>query len=161
MYADPILPRLVTSILMVLVVGLVLRRLRQPHVLAYLLAGMALGPYGLGIFTDSESISRLGDLGIILLLFFVGMEISLPRLAANWRIAAGGTLLQILLSVAAVWLIGLRLDWPLERVVLLGFVISLSSTGVALAMLKSWGHMDSQMGQDKILKIQNDAIRKI
>ncbi len=148
MHADPILPRLVASMLVLLVIGLVLRRLRQPHVVAYLLAGIVLGPHGLALYSDTDAISRLGDLGLILLLFFVGMKMSLPRLAASWRVAVVGTALQIALSLLAVSSLGLWLSWPAERVVLVGFVISLSSTAVVVSMLHTWGHLSSQLGRD-------------
>ena len=160
MHADPILPVLTATTFVLLLVGLVLRRFRQPHVLAYLLAGVALGPHGLAVFSNADAISRLGDLGIILLLFFVGMEMSLSRLAANWRVAVLGTLLQILVSLGVVALLGATLDWPLERAVLIGFVISLSSTAVAVSMLKVWGHLDSRLGLDVmgILIVQDLAV---
>jgi CPA2 family monovalent cation:H+ antiporter-2 len=160
MHADPLLPVVAATTLVLLGVGLALRRLRQPHVLAYLLAGVALGPHGLGIFSDTDSISRLGDFGIILLLFFVGMEMSLPRLVANWRIAVLGTLLQILLSLGLVAALALALDWPLARAVLIGFVISLSSTAVAVSMLSVWGHLDTKLGLDVlgILIVQDLAV---
>jgi len=160
MHADPLLPVLAATTLVLLLVGLVLRQMKQPHVLAYLLAGVALGPHGLAIFSDADAISRLGEFGIILLLFFVGMEMSLPRLVANWRVAVIGTVLQILLSLAVVGLLAAVLDWPVARAILIGFVISLSSTAVAVSMLSVWGYLDSRLGLDvmSILIVQDLAV---
>ena len=71
--------------------------------------------------------------------------------AQGWRVALLGTLLQILASVGLVWLIGRWFDWSLARVVLLGFVISLSSTAVVLKLLKDRGELDSPSGRDVLM----------
>jgi len=83
MHLDPMLPRIVGVVLVVLALGLVLRLLRQPYVIGYLLAGVLLGPHGAGVVDDQVNTERLGSIGVVILLFFVGMEVSLPRLAAH------------------------------------------------------------------------------
>ncbi|MDF1562438.1 MAG: cation:proton antiporter [Deltaproteobacteria bacterium] len=160
MHLDPYLPKVVGAALLVLVLGMILRRLRQPHVIVYLLAGVLLGEHGLEIFAEPAVAARLGDFGVVLLLFFFGMEVSLPRLVANWKVAIGGTLLQILASVGLVLALGAFLDWPLGRSVLLGFVISLSSTAVVISILRSRGQLASQAGHDAlgILLVQDMAV---
>ena len=71
------------------------------------------------------------------LLFFIGMEISLPRLIANWRIPVLGTMIQVVLSVGAIWVVGRFLEWQLERIIVLGFVISLSSSAIVINYLQN------------------------
>lgn len=97
---------------------------------------------------------------MILLLFFVGMEVSVPKLAENWRVPILGVIAQIGLSLLAMAGLGWALAWPIERIVLLGFVISLSSTAVVVSLLRSWGEMESEVGQDAlgILLAQDLAI---
>lgn len=160
MHLDPIMPYLVGAALTIVVVGLILRRLRQPHVVAYLLTGVALGPHGLAFIADKTTLSHLGSLGVVLLLFFVGMEVSPRRLIGNWKVAVVGTLLQILISVGVVWGIGQFADWPLARTLLIGFVISLSSTAVVLKILQDRGELESDTGQDVlgILLVQDLAV---
>ena len=148
MHIDPILPTLVAIIGVVLLIGLSLQLLRQPQVIGYLLAGVAIGPFGLALLTDTEFASRLGGFGVILLLFFVGMEVAPRQLISGWRIAVIGTLAQVALSVALVIPIGLWFDWPVERVVLLGFVTSLSSTAVIIKLLRDSGEINRKEGQD-------------
>jgi CPA2 family monovalent cation:H+ antiporter-2 len=148
MHIDPILPTLVAIIGVVLLIGLSLQILRQPQVIGYLLAGVAIGPFGLALLTDTEFASRLGGFGVILLLFFVGMEVAPRQLISGWRIAVIGTLAQVALSVALVIPIGLWFDWPVERVVLLGFVTSLSSTAVIIKLLRDSGEINRKEGQD-------------
>jgi CPA2 family monovalent cation:H+ antiporter-2 len=144
------MPALVGAALAMLLITVVMRRLRQPHVIAYLLGGLLLGPAGLGIFRDEHLLARVGGLGVILLLFFVGLEVSLPRLARNWRVACIGTFLQIACSVGCVWGLGAWLDWELPRIVLLGFAISLSSTAVVVSLLRARGTLDSEQGHDAL-----------
>ena len=160
MHLDPILPRIVAAVFVLLLLGLGLRRFRQPHVIVYLLAGVALGPDGLGLFTDKVALSRVGDLGVVLLLFFVGMEVSVRRLLQSWRVSVVGTLLQILASVGCVAMIGWLRDWSLARIVLLGFAISLSSTAVVVSLLRAKNEMDSAAGRDAlgILLLQDLAL---
>ena len=101
MHIDPILPTLVAIIAVVLLIGLLLQLTRQPQVIGYLLAGVAIGPFGLSLLTDAALASRLGSFGVVLLLFFVGMEVAPRQLLSGWRIAVVGTLVQVALSVAS------------------------------------------------------------
>ncbi|MDH5444729.1 MAG: cation:proton antiporter [Gammaproteobacteria bacterium] len=160
MHLDPALPGIVAALLAVLLVGLILHRLKQPHVVAYLVTGIILGPHVIGLFSDQQLIERLGAMGVVLLLFFIGMEVSPRKLVASWRIAVVGTTIQILLSVLCVWLLGKWLDWPLSRSILLGFVISLSSTAVVLKIMQESGELETETGQNVlgVLLMQDMAI---
>ncbi len=150
MHLDPVMPQLVGSILGILFIGLLFSWLKQPSVIGYLLAGILMGPYGLNLIEDQAAISRLGAFGVVLLLFFIGMESSPQKLAKAWRLSLFGTLLQVMISVVSVWMLGLWLGWPLSRIVLIGFVISLSSTAVVLKLLQDRGELNSQAGQNAL-----------
>ncbi len=147
MHMDPLMPNIVGITLLILIVGVVLKVLKQPHVIAYLIAGVALGPWGLALINDLELINRLGAMGVVLLLFFVGMETDAKQLVQNWRLAIVGTGLQIGLSVILVLVLGRFLNWPIERILLIGFVISLSSTAVVIQLLQDKGLMGHRVGQ--------------
>jgi CPA2 family monovalent cation:H+ antiporter-2 len=148
MHLDPLLPTLVAILAVILLIGLALQLMQQPQVIGYLLAGVAIGPIGLALLTEIDFASRLGSFGVVLLLFFVGMEIAPKRLLAGWRIAVIGTLVQVALSVAMVLPIGLWFDWPVDRIVLLGFVTSLSSTAVIIKLLQDSGELYQKEGQN-------------
>ena len=151
MHLDPIMPYLVGAVLAVLVLGLILRSIRQPYVIGYLIAGIILGPHGVALITDEDMLAHLGAIGVVLLLFFIGMEVSPKKLLDNWKVAVLGTLLQIIISVGCVWPLGAFLDWPLSRILLIGFVISLSSTAVVLKLLQDWKEFDSKVGQNVLV----------
>ena len=98
MHLDPALPYIVGSLLVILLMGLLLHRLKQPHVVGYLIVGILLGPNVLNMINDQATIERIGAMGVVFLLFFIGMEASPRRLMATWRITVIGTIIQILIS---------------------------------------------------------------
>jgi len=157
---DPILPIIAGTAFAILILGLILNRMKQPQIIGYIIAGVILGPHVLDVVHDLEVMKRMGSVGVLLLLFFVGMEVSLPRLLKNWRVVIVGTMLQIVLSVLFVLLIGHIVNWPIGRSILLGFVISLSSTAVVIKILQEWRLLESEIGRDVlgILLVQDMAI---
>lgn len=160
MHMDPLLPVFVACAFGILVIGALARRLAQPYVVGYLIAGVLLGPDGLAVFTDVPVLTRVGEIGVIFLLFFVGMEVDLQRLVSGWKVPVLGTTFQIAGSVACVAGIGWLLDWPLARVVLLGFVVSLSSTALVVSMLRQWRELETPVGTEAlgILLVQDVAV---
>ena len=130
-----------------LLCGLALARLRQPAIVGYILAGVVLGPSGLGLVEDRDQINLLAELGVLMLLFLIGMELSLRAFKTVWRIALLGTGLQIGGALAAMLLFSLVLGWPLELAMLLGFVVALSSPAVAIKMLDEIGELHREVGR--------------
>ncbi|PIP81148.1 MAG: sodium:proton exchanger [Gammaproteobacteria bacterium CG22_combo_CG10-13_8_21_14_all_40_8] len=151
MHLSPILPLLVGVLFVILFIGLLLRSFRQPQLVSYIIAGIVIGPFGLSLLSDAVVIDELGGFGVTLLLFFIGMEVSPQQLIKGWRIAIFGTLFQIMVSVFFTWLMGTILGWPFARSILLGFVISLSSTAVVLKLLQDRGELSSHEGQNVLL----------
>lgn len=147
---DPLLSILVLLSIGIIVASFLLKLFKQPYVIAYILVGILMGPDGLHLITDESLIINLGSFGLVLLLFFIGMEISLPKLIANWRVSVIGTLIQSLLSICAVWILGYFLNWQPNRIIVLGFVISLSSSAVVINYLQNTGQTDSKVGQNVI-----------
>ncbi|MDY6829258.1 MAG: cation:proton antiporter [Pseudomonadota bacterium] len=160
MHVDPIMPILVATVLGILLVGVVAQRLRQPNVIGYLIAGIVLGPHTLQVVSDPQVPERMGAIGVVLLLFFVGMEVSPRKLLSGWTVSVFGTALQIGGSVLAVWLLGLALGWSLSTVVLFGFIVSLSSTAVVLPILQQRNELDTPLGQQVlgVLLVQDLAL---
>jgi CPA2 family monovalent cation:H+ antiporter-2 len=150
MHMDPALPTAVATLLVVVLLSLAFRRLRQPLIVAYLFAGVLLGPSGLAWWTDLASLERAGELGVLLLLFFAGMELQIPKLIESWRVPVLGTTLQVLSSVGLAFALGAAFDWPAPRSLLLGFVISLSSTAVVLNLLRARSELTTPLGIDVV-----------
>ncbi len=150
MHMDPVLPTIVGTIFLMLLVGGILKLLNQPQIIAYLLAGVLIGPHGLGLISDTDFIHRLGAFGVVLLLFFVGMEVVPEQLRERWRIPVVGTLLQVLFCFMPVAAIGLMFDWSWARIALLTFVVSLSSSAVVIRLLQDRSELNTSFGQDML-----------
>lgn len=148
MHMDPVLPLFLTILLILLGISLIGVLSKQPVIIGYLIAGIAIGPAGFALVSDPEVLTRLGAVGVVLLLFFIGMEISPAKIKSNLLLAGIGTLAQITITVLVLVGIGEIFDWPLNRSVLLGFVVALSSTAVILKLLEDWDELQSKTGQD-------------
>ena len=127
--------------------GFVLVRLKQPAIVGYILTGVVLGPTGFGLVSNTDSITLLAELGVIMLLFLVGMELSVRAFAAVAGLAAAVTIGQIAAGLAITGVFGLLLGWPVEQVVVLGFIVAVSSTAVAIRMLEEVGELRTAMGR--------------
>ena len=150
MHYDPFMLKIVGGLLGILGVVFVSRALRQPHVVGYLFAGILLGPHGLALLTEPATLSRIGQIGVLLLLFFIGMENNPRELLTRWRITFIGTAVQIGASVGCIWLLGSWMGWNAPRIVLLGFVVSLSSTALVLNYLRETGQTGAKIGKDAL-----------
>jgi CPA2 family monovalent cation:H+ antiporter-2 len=129
-----------------LLCGIGMRWLKQPAVLGYILAGVLLGPSGLGLASDRAGIQLLAEMGVLMLLFIIGMELSLQGIRAVWKVALFTTLFQIGAGLTLTYLLSFVLDWPISMVLVLGFVIALSSTAVAIKMLEEIGEKTTRVG---------------
>jgi len=138
---------LAVVILTALACGMAMARFHQPALVGYLFAGVLLGPDGLQLVENRGLVSALAELGVLLLLFVVGMELSVRTLRFIWRIAVPAVALQIAGSLGVVFLIGWALNYTLAETVVLGFVIALSSTAVAVKMMEETGALRSRIGR--------------
>lgn len=134
-------------VLAAMICGMAMSALRQPPIVGYILAGVILGPSGLQLVQDREQVTTLAELGVLMLLFFIGMELSLRSFRRMWRLAILTTVIQIVVSAGAMLLLMPLLDWPVEQAVLFGFVIALSSTAVAIRMLEDIGELRTRTGR--------------
>ncbi|MCB0130726.1 MAG: cation:proton antiporter, partial [Caldilineaceae bacterium] len=125
-----------------LIGGLIAQRLRQPLVIGYILAGVAVGPYtGAVTVSNVHDIELLAEIGVALLLFALGLEFSLKELRPVRAIALIGTPIQMALTMLVGVGIGQWLGWNWTSSVWFGAAISLSSTMVTLKTLISQGRM--------------------
>lgn len=127
--------------------GIMMVRYRQPAIIGYILAGVILGPSGLGFVENREYISLLAELGVILLLYFIGMELSLRSFRVIWRLALFATLAQIGGSTLAVLVLSKFFGWPVGHAVLFAFCLALSSTAVAVKVLEGIGELRTRVGR--------------
>lgn len=134
-------------VLAAMVCGMLMTAIRQPPIVGYILAGVILGPSGLELVRDREQVTILAELGVLMLLYFIGMELSLRSFRRMWRLAVLTALIQIGVSTGAMLLLMNLLAWPIEQAVLFGFVLALSSTAVAVRMLEDIGELRTRAGR--------------
>ena len=146
-YSHEALTGIAAVVLAALACGMILERLRQPAIVGYILAGALLGPSGLGFVQDRTGIDKLAELGVLMLLFLVGMELSVRAFRRVWILALITTLVQISASVGVMLLAGRILGWNAPAAVFFGFVIALSSTAVAVKVLENLGELRRRAGR--------------
>jgi CPA2 family monovalent cation:H+ antiporter-2 len=141
------LVEIVALMLAAAVIGYLSTRLRIVPIVGFLLAGVAIGPHALGLVQSQQAIDVAAEVGVILLLFTIGIEFSLARLAAMWRLILIGGGLQVVLTVgvAAGALALFGVSWQVG--VFTGFLVSLSSTAIVLRLLASQGETQSDTGR--------------
>jgi CPA2 family monovalent cation:H+ antiporter-2 len=127
--------------------GLIAHKLRQSPLVGYLLAGMIVGPFTPGLVLDRTQIAALAEVGVIFLMFALGIEFSLKELARVKGPAILGTIAQVLLLIGAGTFFGRLLGWPAGQSLFFGGVISISSTMVILKSLMGRGEVGANHGR--------------
>jgi CPA2 family monovalent cation:H+ antiporter-2 len=142
-----ILRELIILLAASLPITFVFHKLRLPALVGFLITGVLIGPHGAAIITETVVVERLADIGVVLLLFTVGLEFSLTDILRSARqfFLGGGT--QVLVTIAAVAAISTVLGFPLPRAVFFGFLASLSSTAIVLKMYSDRAELDTAHGR--------------
>ena len=134
---------------------------RLSAIVAYLVAGIVIGPYGLRLFSTPESVLPVAELGVVMLLFLIGLELELSRLLAMRRDIFGLGVAQLVLTAAAIAALAIATGLFQWRAALLaGLALAMSATSIALRILEERGHMQQRYGQRAfaILLFQDMAI---
>jgi len=118
------------------VIVFVLQRLKLPSIIGFLLTGVIIGPYGLSLIKAVEQVETLSEVGVILLLFVIGMELSIKQLVSIKKTVFIGGFLQVGLTVGVAGLVYYLLGNSWNESVFVGFLFSLSSTAIVLKTLQ-------------------------
>ncbi|UVT16556.1 MAG: cation:proton antiporter [Nitrospira sp.] len=120
---------------------------RLPSIAGFLVAGALIGPHGLNIVSDIETVHLLAEIGIALLLFTIGIEFSLVQLASLKRLLLVAAPIQVGGVIAIAWLGGTLTGLPTSQAIFWGFLLSLSSTAIVLKALAASGDNDTPHGR--------------
>lgn len=136
------------------------RRLGLGSVLGYLVAGAAIGPFGLRLIPDVESVLHFSEFGVVMLLFLIGLELK-PRMLWAMRrsiVLSGG--LQVLLSTALIGAAGLAMGVPWREAVIIAMALALSSTAIALSTMEERNLSNTPAGRTgfSVLLFQDIAV---
>jgi len=143
----PLLSDIVIILGLSVVVILLFQRFKLPTILGFLATGVIAGPHGLSLITATQDIEILAEIGVILLLFIIGMEFSLRNLALIKRTVLLGGTVQVLGTIVLVALVMRLLNYNLGEAFFMGFLIALSSTAIVLKLLQDKGEINSPQGR--------------
>lgn len=122
-------------------------RFRVPAIVGFLLTGILAGPHGFGLIKAVHEVEILAEIGVVLLLFTIGIEFSLKDLLKIRRSVLLGGTLQVLLTISAIFLIARLIGLTSGESFFMGFLISLSSTAIVLKLLQERAEIDSPHGR--------------
>ena len=142
---------IIKDIVIILLVSIpiifIFKKLGLPSIVGFLIAGMIIGPYGFHLITETEQIEMMAEIGIILLLFTIGLEVSFSRLMEmkKYLLAAGG--MQVFLTIIIAGTIFLLFKIPINKSIYYGMLVSLSSTAIVLKILADKGELEAPHGR--------------
>ena len=145
--AVPLIATLAAGFGLALLLGFVAVRLKLPTLVGYLMAGVAIGPGTPGFVADVRIASQLAEVGVMLLMFGVGLHLSLGDLLAVRRIALPGAVVQMAVATALGSAVAMAWGWPLAAGLVFGLALSVASTVVLLKALESQNQTDSVNGR--------------
>jgi CPA2 family monovalent cation:H+ antiporter-2 len=143
----PLLNDLLILLLASVPIAFICHRLRLPVIVGFILTGILIGPYGLKLIRDVHAVEILAEIGVVLLLFTIGLEFSLGRLMEMKRLVLWGGGLQVVLTTLLTLASFRLLGWTLNQAVLLGFLVTLSSTAIVLKTYSDRLEVDTPHGR--------------
>ena len=144
---SPLVSTIVVGLVLAFALGAVAHRLKASPLVGYLLAGVIIGPFTPGFVADQAIANELAEIGIILLMFGVGLQFSLHELLSVRAIALPGAILQIAVATALGAALGQLLGWSMPAAVIFGITLSVASTVVVLRTLQERRLLDTERGR--------------
>lgn len=130
-----------------IVIILISSRLRIPSVVGFLLTGMIIGPYSAGFIKDTHDIEIFAEIGIMLMMFIIGIEFSIKKLHRIRKLIIIGGGGQVLITIAVVFAVSMLFGYSYNSAIFFGFLVSLSSTAIVLKLLQDRRQLDSPPGK--------------
>lgn len=157
---DIILRELILLLAVSLPITFLFHKMRLPALVGFLITGIILGPHGAAMITDTTVVEQLAEIGVVLLLFTIGLEFSIEDIMRSSRQFIISGSLQVLLTIAAVMGIALLFQYPLQQAVFFGFLASLSSTAIVMKMYADRAELEAPHGRlaTGILLFQDIAV---
>jgi CPA2 family monovalent cation:H+ antiporter-2 len=146
-HSAPLISTLVFGLVLAFGFGLVAQRLRLPPLIGYLLAGIAIGPFTPGFVADQGAANQLAEIGVILLMFGVGLHFSFEDLLSVRAIAISGAFAQALVATPLGMAVGWWQGWTPAAGLVFGIALSIASTVVLLRLLQERRLLDSERGR--------------
>ena len=145
--AHHLIKDLILLLLVSLPINIIFHRIKFPSVMGYLVAGVLIGPHGLKLISDVSAVKELAEIGVVLLLFVIGLEFSLGRILKNLASILGAGGLQLGMTTLAVWFVFSEMNFQQNQSIVLGLIVALSSTAIVLKMITDNAEIDTLSGK--------------
>ena len=146
-HSIPLFEDLLILLLASVPIAFLCNRLRLPAIIGFMLTGVLTGPFGLKLIKETEAVDTLAEIGVVLLLFTIGLEFSLRRIVEMKRLVFLGGGLQVVLTTLLTALFVYLLHRPFGQAIFFGFLIALSSTAIVLKSYIDRGEIDTPHGR--------------
>ena len=146
-HAPPLVSTIAIGLVLAFTLGVVAHRLRLPPLIGYLVAGIAIGPFTPGFTADQNIANQLAEVGVILLMFGVGLQFSMKDLLSVRAIAVPGAVAQGLIAMPLGVMVGWWMGWPLGAGIIFGIALSVASTVVLLRVLQERRLVETERGR--------------
>lgn len=130
-----------------LVTVIIFRRLMFPSIIGFLVTGVMVGPHALGLIKNSHQVEQMAEIGVVLLLFTIGIEFSLKELMRIKHLVLWGGGFQVFMTIAVVAVVSMLFGFSWQQSTFFGFLVSLSSTAILMKLLMDAGEMDTPHGK--------------
>ena len=147
MHDIPVFQDLLILLLVSVPIAFICDRLRLPVVVGFMIAGVLIGPFGFGLIRDIEAVDALAEIGVVLLLFTIGLEFSLRRILEMKRLLFWGGGLQVVITTLLIMGVTYLLGRPLSQQIFFGFLFTLSSTAIVLKTYMDRAEIDTPHGK--------------
>ncbi|MEJ2618284.1 MAG: cation:proton antiporter, partial [Ignavibacteriaceae bacterium] len=147
MYHFTIIRDIVVILLVSIPIIFAFKKINIPSIVGFLIAGMIIGPHGLQLISEINEINIMAEVGVILLLFTIGLEVKLEKQIEmkKFLLVSGG--LQVLFTIIFSTLIFIFFDFPLNESIFLSMLVSLSSTAIVLKILSDRQQLEAPHGR--------------
>jgi monovalent cation:H+ antiporter-2, CPA2 family len=146
-HAVPLITTIAAAFGCALILGFIAAKMKLPALVGYLLAGIIIGPYSPGFTANSEIAAQLAEIGVMLLMFGVGLHFSLDHLWEVRKVALPGALLQIIVATTLGACLALMWGWGIGAALVFGLALSVASTVVLLKALETKGQLETTNGR--------------
>ena len=150
MHDVPVFNDLVILLLVSVPIAFICDRLRLPVIIGFMVAGIVIGPFGFGLIRDVHAVEILAEIGVVLLLFTIGLEFSLRRIVEMKRLVLWGGGLQVVLTTLLIIGVTYLLGRPPSQAIFFGFLFTLSSTAIVLKTYMDRAEIDTPHGKSAV-----------
>lgn len=147
MHDFPLLKDIIILLSASILTSIFSHRIKVPSIVGFIIGGVIIGPYGIGLISEVELVNVMAEIGVVLLLFTIGVEFSIDEIRKIGVRGLSAAIMQIVATIAAAYGLATWLDIPAVESVFFGFVVTLSSTAIVIRLYTDRGEMNSPVGR--------------